>query len=585
MLISRFESDPRRRAELLTLAILGVGSLVLVAMWLAVGGSLLQARQGAFERARTSGANLSAAFSEEVTHTLDSVSAVMDLVAARIRAEGGHYDIYRWAHEIPQLSTATIQASILDRDGRLVSTTLEPAPEPIDLSDREHFRIHRDGRFKGLFISKPVTGRVSKTVTIQVSKRIEDPAGRFLGVLVFSLLPANLTNLHRIVDLGPRGTLALIGLDDVVRARFSTASPEGLDGIGLSVAGDTRPAAINEGEAGDYVRKSILDGVTRIYAYRRVPNYPLVVTVGLDLDEAFATARRYGIVMLFFAGSATLLLSGLAIFLVRETRTRAQREIELKASTERAEAASRAKSLFLGNMSHELRTPLNAIIGFSQLIKDQAFGPDAISSYADYAKDIHDAGRHLLEMIANILDYSKLESDAVTLNEEPFEIAELVKASVAAIERRSELSGVALTTDIAPDLPPLYGDLFRLRQVLIHLLSNAVKFTPEGGKVALTVARGHAGGIVFAIADTGIGMSPEEVALAFEPFAQVDNALVKRFEGTGVGLPLAKRLVELHRGRLAVESEKGVGTTVRVWLAADRIVVPDQFIEPALTPA
>jgi signal transduction histidine kinase len=584
----------------MTIKFVGVGCLVLVAMWLMVIASALHAEDGAIRRAHSNAANLAAAFSEEVTHTLDGVAAVMEIVAERMRATQGDFDIHQWAAQISMLSPAIIQGGIIAPDGRLMSTTLDPRSEPIDLSDREHFRVHLDGKFKGVFIGKPVVGRLSKEVTIQVSRRVDSEDGRFLGVEVFSLAPASLTRLYRSVDLGKDGIISLIGLDDVIRARFSKAHPDGLDGVGHVIDGSPRPSEYAENPDGFYIRESNLDHVTRIYNFRRLASYPLVVGVAIPVTEIYATLYSHVLTMGVLAALATVLLCGLAAYLARESRRRAQREAELAAeheklrtantqlgderrklelanleltvSKEHAEAASRAKSTFLANMSHELRTPLNAVIGFSQIIKDQMMGPSVSKRYADYANDIFNCGLHLLEVISNILDVSKIEAGKVALDEEALELPDLVKATVGVLRQQADRKHIALAADIPETAPLIRGDRGKLRQVMMNLLSNAIKFTPEGGRVTVRLEYEAGRGIAIAVADTGIGMSAEEIPIALEPFQQIDNALTKRYEGTGIGLPLAKRLVELHGGTLVIDSLKGVGTTVRIRLPADRVM-------------
>ncbi|HZT51213.1 MAG TPA: ATP-binding protein [Stellaceae bacterium] len=231
--------------------------------------------------------------------------------------------------------------------------------------------------------------------------------------------------------------------------------------------------------------------------------------------------------------------------------------------------ASKAKSDFLARMSHELRTPLNAIIGFSEMIRDAAIGPlDA--RYRDYGNDINAAGRHLQTIINDILDISKLEDGRLELREEIVSIADTVEACRRIVAAMAETAGVALAIDIPAALPPIRTDPLRFRQILLNLMSNGVKFTPSGGRVTVAAAvRGE--GAVIAVADTGIGMKAEDIPIALEPFRQIDGALSRRFDGTGLGLPLAKALVELHGGRLEIESVPDAGTVVRVVLPLDRI--------------
>ena len=235
-----------------------------------------------------------------------------------------------------------------------------------------------------------------------------------------------------------------------------------------------------------------------------------------------------------------------------------------------AETANQAKSEFLANMSHELRTPLNAIIGFSEVIKRGMFGPLS-ERYRSYGGDIFDSGNHLLKLINEILDLSKLEAGHFDLHEEDVDIAAVIGVSKRLVEAQAEKAKVRVTEAIDDDLPLIRADDRRMRQILINILSNAVKFTPEGGIIRVESSVRDAG-LVISVSDTGIGMSPEEIPKALEPFGQIDSTISRKYEGTGLGLPLAKHLVELHGGTLIVESALGVGTTVTIVLPPERIL-------------
>jgi signal transduction histidine kinase len=223
-------------------------------------------------------------------------------------------------------------------------------------------------------------------------------------------------------------------------------------------------------------------------------------------------------------------------------------------------------------MSHELRTPLNAIIGFSEIIEKEMFGPIGSPRYTEYANDIHESGTHLLNLINDILDVSKAEAGKIELQESQILLADLVDASLRLILPRARESAVALTEPHVDHLPPVRADERRLKQVLINLLSNAVKFTPSGGRVSLEARLEPGRGLAIRVRDTGIGMAPEDIPRALEPFGQIDSRLARKYEGTGLGLPLSKALVELHGGKLEIESEQGMGTTVTVLLPPERIV-------------
>ena len=243
------------------------------------------------------------------------------------------------------------------------------------------------------------------------------------------------------------------------------------------------------------------------------------------------------------------------------------REESLRRATREAEAANAAKTRFLANMSHELRTPLNAIIGFSEIIHGQLFGEVGNPRYLDYSGDILRSGRHLLEVINSVLDLSKSESGKMVLDLKPVDMHEVLKDCVTMV--REQLAEAKLQFEVSGlEQPlPLSGDPAKLRQIFLNLLSNAIKFTESGGKVTLVAGRTPAGVSVM-VGDTGIGMSPEDLHIAMQPFGQVDNRLERKYEGTGLGLPLTRALVELHGATMAIDSARGQGTRVTIGFPA-----------------
>ena len=236
----------------------------------------------------------------------------------------------------------------------------------------------------------------------------------------------------------------------------------------------------------------------------------------------------------------------------------------LARAVRQAEIANRTKSEFLANMSHELRTPLNAIIGFSEIIKDELRGAHH-PSYREYAKDIHDSGTLLLAVINDILDLSKIEAGKQQLNVEAVSAHTVVASCLGLVRERARGAGINLTVDAKGyDTPELEADPLKLKQILLNLLSNSIKFTPRGGTITVGARNGAAGIVEFTVADTGIGMKSAEIPLALEPFRQIDSSYGRKYQGTGLGLPLARALAELHGGTLAIESEPGKGTSVTV---------------------
>jgi signal transduction histidine kinase len=269
---------------------------------------------------------------------------------------------------------------------------------------------------------------------------------------------------------------------------------------------------------------------------------------------------------------------GIATDITAEKRT----ERELREAKEAAETANSAKSEFLASMSHELRTPLNAIIGFSDMMMSEMFGPLGHPKYGEYIRDIHSSGSHLLALINDVLDMSKIEAGRFELDESIVNLGSVVDSCLAMIEWRASKNEVDLGERPHLVLPNVLADERAIRQVLLNLVTNAVKFTPRGGRVQIAGGTDANGDVLVAVADTGVGIPTEALERLFEPFQRASVQVARQQEGTGLGLAISRRLMELHGGALEIESAVGEGTVVRIRFPATRVVVmPGQEIEPA----
>ncbi len=259
--------------------------------------------------------------------------------------------------------------------------------------------------------------------------------------------------------------------------------------------------------------------------------------------------------------------------------------VALVSELHEAQNENRVKSMFLATTSHELRNPLNAIIGFSSMIDSQVVGPIENEKYTDYARLIHAAGEHLLGLINGLLDLAKIESGQVVLSEEPVALAAAIEEVLALARVQAPAKSIALCADVAPEIDTVRADPMALRQILLNLVGNAVKFTPDGGTVNIIARRGLAGELILLVRDTGVGIPADKVEHVFAPFERLHPAAGPEVEGTGLGLSITRGLVVLHGGTIRLESEVGRGTTAIVTLPASRLVATERPARIALAEA
>ena len=306
-----------------------------------------------------------------------------------------------------------------------------------------------------------------------------------------------------------------------------------------------------------------------------IQRYDTMMDSGIRSSGEGRILRKEGSIANVLYTTATLALSQGRNFQVKtmmDITLRKQMEMSLRMAKERADAANNAKSSFLANMSHELRTPLNAVIGFSEIMMNETFGPLGSDKYIEYLGDIHLSAKHLLEIINEVLDMSKIESGKVDLDEQEIDIAGLVTSVIRIMESRAFKSEVKLTIEIEDKIPTLIADMRLIRQVLINLVSNAVKFSKKGQEIKTKVFVDELGDLILSVEDHGIGIPKDKIKDALEPFGQImDSQHAKEQQGTGLGLPLARAMVELHGGHLELESDVGKGTIVTITLPSRRI--------------
>ena len=359
------------------------------------------------------------------------------------------------------------------------------------------------------------------------------------------LLQALETSREGVLLIGPDGRILLV--NDRVREFFPNVAGQALTGVEYASVAALAAANLANGA-----------------------EIPSLKELGIGRSStASGTAERQLLDGRWIRITGSAAADGAFIFFLTDLTAIKEREENFRMAKQAAESASAAKSRFLANMSHELRTPLNAIIGFSEMISGEIFGPVGNARYSDYATDIVRSGRHLLDIINSVLDLSRSDAGKLTLHTERVDVRFVLRDCARMLRDLCDAGGLTLANE-EPDEPVIVaGEKAKLRQIFLNLLSNAVKFTEPGGRIVISI-RGDADAVTVEVADTGIGMSADDIAVALTPFGQVDSRLARRYEGTGLGLPLTKSLVDLHHGSLEIDSEPQVGTSVQRAAAARR---------------
>ncbi len=533
--------------------------LLTAGIWTETWWQLREARAGAIADAQRDARGLARVFDEHAVRTIEAADQAVTYLRYRYNAMGRALDIREDLRNGLNPANLYNLFTIVDAHG---DTVLSSQPfKPTNLSDREHIRVHMRRDTGGLFISKPVLGRVSKKWSIQMTRRINDADGAFKGVVVVSMDPYYFTRLYDEVDLGEDSSIAMIGTDGVVRAR----RVGGIDSVGQDIGASALFAQMQGRDRGTFIERSPVDGVRRYYAFEKLAGYPLYMLVGLDGDTVLAeyvSRRNQSLLLAGVSTAAIMLFCGALIVLVGR----------LIASRQRAIAANQAKSRFLSNMSHELRTPLNGIMGFSELLLDELEQP----LHVEFAQAVRDSGRRLLTMIEAVLELSALESGQLRVASATVALAPMLEQALAPHRAQARSKGLALELKLRDGLPPLHADRAKLVRVLDILLDNAVGCT-QAGHVTLRVAD-DAQGWTFEVADSGPGIAPALQAGIFDKFSQADDAPSRARAGAGLGLSIASHLAALMGGALRLDSTPGLGSTFSLLLplaAAQRQVARD----------
>ncbi len=504
---------------------------------------------------------------------LRMVDQMLLYAAADYERDPARFEPQAWLGRLPSLHALGPRLSLADAGGVVRLSSAGDAALGRTISDIGHLDAHRYLDTRALHIGRESAGAVAGRRTIEFSRRVNGANGLFAGVLVFSIDADFFLDIVDRMKVGIQGGGAVRREGGAAIVRVTRAGRE-IGHKGASGRGERF-------ESADAAIMGYLYDAEVVRASRGIEDYDdLIVDAEGNVAEALAEIQQRRQLIWLAAAALTLAIVGLFVALTADLtrlgRLRAvleRRNRELLQANRAAHAAVEAKSRFLANMSHEFRTPLNAIIGFSEALKSTLFGK-LNPRQTEYVGHIHGSGGHLLALINDVLDISRLDLDAYVLHTERIDLAAAIAGSVRTLSVAAEQKGVTVTSAIAPRLPQLMADERAVKQVLLNLLSNAVKFTPAGGTISVTAEPRPDGALAVTVSDTGVGIPAADLARLFQPFQQADHTRRQNTEGTGLGLAISRRLMEKHGGTLHLESALGQGTRATAAFPSEAVVQP-----------
>lgn len=552
----------RKRSSLLAAAchwLTWFNVAMLALLWVGISHNLNVRYETEQRSAKRNVSNLSGIFAEHVSRSIREADKTLLLLRSAWEATPDSFDLQSWVGKIEFRSDIAVQFALIGADGLMLASNIGPTNSRVDLSDREHFRVHLDNPADALFISKPVLGRQSGKWSIQLSRKMTDREGNFAGVLVSSLNPYHLAKFYESVDLGLNGAITLVGFDGIIRARGGMSA----ETLGKSMSGSEVLNLYTQAPTGILMGSGVIDGVRRLLSYNVIAGYPLIVVAAMSESEILFDYEQEKRVYLL-AGSVITAFLVFMIGIGLRDRVRLDATLaDLQVERDNAQRASQAKSTFLAMMSHEIRTPLNGVLGLTNAI----LGTRLTDEQRTTIKTIQESGDSLLEILNDILDYSKLEAGQLSVENIAFKPADIAFSIQSVIGPRAKAKGLEFVVETDPSIPAaVIGDPGRLRQILLNLVSNAVKFTSQGRvSICCRCVDRNAEKVMleWVVTDTGIGIPPERLPSLFQDFVQADSTIHRRFGGSGLGLSISKRIVQTLGGEIAAESELGRGTSMR----------------------
>lgn len=528
---------------------------IIAIIWIIVFIQVESDRRNYINNAQSNLLNVAHSFKEHSQNTIRNADEALRVLKYHYENKGsGDFNLLGSYFKNGVIDTEFFnQAGIIDSNGQYIFSNLSNH-KVIDLSDREHFKIHKERYGYPLYLSKVVFGRASQKWSIQLTRRLEKPDGSFNGVSVVSFDPTYFVNFHRKIELGSNGFTSFLDINGVVRT-MRAGSFSTVEGLKVPLV---LPPSVRTEANGSFISDQLHDGVKRIYAFERLSNQPLMVLVGMDLKEVLAEHLAHRKIYLMFAIGLSTVITLFSFGAIYTIRRSSRLNADLAHRTREAGLANKHKTEFLAAMSHELRTPLNGIMGYAEYIFHSAKEP--LTRFP--AQIIYENSHYLLNLINSLLDLTKVEAGQMTLVPSQFDLSYVVNEVVNVHAARAGSREIDLNLHVnTPNLFQVNMDPIRFKQVLNNLLDNAIKYSQDKSAIVIRIDELLASEqIKVSVSDHGIGIPHEKHSEVFQKFWQNEDFVTRKYPGSGLGLALCKRLVELMGGQIGFTSVPKAGS-------------------------